>query len=183
MAIIQNPLGHVGSPPRVNGTPTTTPSAVRAATAAEAAAGTKTDCYISPATAQSATVLDFASPPAAGYGSGTARPVAATTITATSIALTAPTVAGASPVVNNSRAGIASFTDVIANGAYGTLTITNSAVTASSVILVTPSCTTVNSALVVAGIVPGSGTVAIRLLNAGAASTAANILLNYSVLN
>ena len=178
MGLFTNPLSHAGYPPGVTGTPTTQPSAVRAATAAEAAAGTLTDVYISPATAQSATALDFASPPVTGYGSTTPRPVAATTLSAS-----APSVSGASPVVNNARSGQASFTDVIANGAYGTLTITNSSVTASSVILATPSCTTVNSALSVVGIVPGAGTVAIRLYNAGSASTAANININYWVIN
>jgi hypothetical protein len=341
MGLFSNPLSHAGYPPGVTGTPTTPPSQVRAATAAEAAAGTLTDVYISPATAQSATALDFASPPVLGYGSTTPRPVHSTTLdstlntllataagaTAVSIAnvaptgartgtyhggnsaqndtvtwfggnpsanaqsftvfggtpsggtqtvgfftgnasggtqafnvltgtragtanigtgaaahtvnvggassllgfygatavakpgsttdlrtalidlglyttggasplnlnggaltagsttVTAPSVAGASPVVNNSRAGQASFTDVIANGAYGTLTITNSAVTASSVIIASASCTTANSAVQIVDIVPGVGTVSMRLYNAGAASTAANININYSVLN
>lgn len=178
MGLFSNPLGHAGYPPGVTGTPTTQNSTIRAATAAEAAAGTLTNVYISPATADSATALDFASPPANGFGSTTPRPVAATTLT-----VSAPSVAGASPVVNNSRQGQASFTDVIANGAYGTLTITNSTITASSVIIPVASCTTVNSAVQVAGIVPGSGTVAIRLFNAGSASTAANININYWVLN
>lgn len=250
MGLFSNPLGHAGYPPGVTGTPTTLNSTVRAATAAEAATGTLTDCYISPATAQAATALDFASPPALGFGSTTPRPVHATTLdstgttslgtgassvinvgvasstigffgatavakqgaavdlrtalinlgfyttggaspldlnggafTAASVAVTAPSTSGASPVVNNSRAGQASFTDVIANGAYGTLTITNSAVTASSVILASASCTTANSAVQIVDIVPGVGTVALRLFNAGAASTAVNININYSVLN
>lgn len=183
MGLFTNPLGHAGYPPGVTGTPTTQPSAVRAATAAEAAAGVLTDVYISPATAESATALDFASPPVLGFGSTTARPVAATTITGTSIQVAAPTVAGASPVVNNARAGQASFTDVVANGAYGTLTITNSAVTAASVILAVASCATVNSAVHVVGIVPGAGSVAVRVFNAGAASTDVNININYQVLN
>lgn len=95
----------------------------------------------------------------------------------------APSVAGASPVVNNARSGQASFTDVIANGAYGTLTITNSSITAASIVLATPSCTTANSAVTIADIVPGVGTVAIRLLNAGSSSTDVNININYTVLN
>lgn len=85
MAIIENPLGYVGSPPNVTGTPSTQPSSVRAATAAEAAAGTLTNCYITPATADSATALDFASPPALGFGSTTARPVHATTLSTTGL--------------------------------------------------------------------------------------------------
>lgn len=81
--MFSNPLSHAGYPPGVTGTPTTQPSAVRAATAAEAAAGVLTDVYISPATAQSATALDFASPPVTGYGSTTPRPVKCTTLEVT----------------------------------------------------------------------------------------------------
>lgn len=83
MGMFANPLSHAGYPPGVTGTPTTQPSEVRAATAAEAAAGTLTNVYISPATAQSATALDFASPPVLGFGSTTPRPVHATTLDAT----------------------------------------------------------------------------------------------------
>lgn len=82
MGLFTNPLGYAGYPPGATGEPTTVNSTVRAATAAEAAAGTLDDAYISPATAQSATALDFASPPALGYGSTTPRPVAATTLSA-----------------------------------------------------------------------------------------------------
>lgn len=82
MGLFSNPLGHAGYPPGVTGTPTTQPAAIRAATAAEAAAGTLDNCYISPATAQSATALDFASPPVLGFGSTTPRPVHATTLSA-----------------------------------------------------------------------------------------------------
>ena len=80
MGLFSNPLGHAGYPPGVTGTPTTQPASIRAATAAEAASGTLTDCYISPATADSATALDFASPPVLGFGSTTPRPVHATTL-------------------------------------------------------------------------------------------------------
>lgn len=83
MGLFTNPLGHAGYPPGVTGTPTTQPASIRAATAAEAAAGTLTDCYISPATANSATALDFASPPVLGFGSTTPRPVHATTLDST----------------------------------------------------------------------------------------------------
>lgn len=54
---------------------------VRFATLAEAAAGEMDNVAITPATAQAATVLDFASPPTLGFGSTTPRPVAATTLT------------------------------------------------------------------------------------------------------
>lgn len=80
MALFDNPLGHAGYPPGVTGTPTTQPSAVRAATAQEAADGTLDNVYISPLTAQSASALDFASPPVLGFGSTTPRPVHATTL-------------------------------------------------------------------------------------------------------
>ncbi len=80
MGLFTNPLSYTGYPPGVTGTPTTQPSAVRAATAAEAAAGTLTDVYISPATADSSVALDFASPPVDGFGSSTRRPVFASTL-------------------------------------------------------------------------------------------------------
>jgi hypothetical protein len=83
MGLFSNPLGHAGYPPGVTGTPTTQPASIRAATAAEAAAGVLDNCYISPATAQSATALDFASPPVLGFGSTTPRPVHGTTIDST----------------------------------------------------------------------------------------------------
>lgn len=83
MGLFTNPLGHAGYPPGVTGTPTTQPSSIRAATAQEAADGTLDNVYISPATAQSAVLLDFASPPALGFGSTTPRPVHATTLDST----------------------------------------------------------------------------------------------------
>lgn len=83
MGLFTNPLGYAGYPPGVSAPATVVNSTVRAATAAEAAAGTLTDCYISPATAQSATALDFASPPVLGFGSTTPRPVHGTTIDST----------------------------------------------------------------------------------------------------
>lgn len=87
--------------------------------------------------------------------------------------------AGASPRTVSARHGQAIFTDVIANGAYGTLTITNTIVTATSLILANASCTTVNSAISIVEITPGAGSFAVRIFNAGAASTAANILVNF----
>lgn len=79
MGLFSNPLSYAGYPPSPVSA-TVQNSTVRAATAAEAAAGTLTDVYISPATAQSATALDFASPPVLGFGSTTPRPVHATTL-------------------------------------------------------------------------------------------------------
>lgn len=83
MGLFTNPLGHAGYPPGVTGTPTTQPASIRAATAAEVAAGVLNNCYVSPATAQSAIALDFASPPVLGFGSTTPRPVHATTLSTT----------------------------------------------------------------------------------------------------
>jgi len=48
MGLFTNPLGHAGYPPGVTGTPSTQPSAVRAATAAEVAAGVVDNAYITP---------------------------------------------------------------------------------------------------------------------------------------
>lgn len=104
MPIYGSPLGYTGQPPGVTGTPTTQTANVRAATAAEAAAGTLTDVYISPATAQSSVALDFASPPALGFGSTTPRPVHATTLDSTGNTSLGT---GASSVVN---VGVASST-------------------------------------------------------------------------
>jgi hypothetical protein len=90
---------------------------------------------------------------------------------------------GASPQIVNARNGQVAFTDTIANGAYGTLTLTDSYIASTSVIIASVSCTTVNSALQIAEITPGSGSTAFRIFNAGSASTAANILVNFWVLN
>lgn len=49
MGIFSNPLSHVGAPPGVTGTPTTQPSAVRAATLAEVQAAQLDSIYVSPA--------------------------------------------------------------------------------------------------------------------------------------
>lgn len=82
MGLFTNPLGYAGYPPGASAPATFVNSTVRAATATEAATGTLTDVYISPATAESATALDFASPPVLGFGSTTPRPVRATTLSA-----------------------------------------------------------------------------------------------------
>jgi len=152
MGMFTNPLGHAGYPPGVTGTPTTQPTAVRAATAAEAAAGVLTNVYISPATADSATALDFASPPALGFGSTTPRPVhgtaidATTTITAgTTITATLGNITATNGNFVKGTAGnkdvytsLATTTTAGANSAGtvtlvgGTATISTTAVTASS---------------------------------------------------
>lgn len=91
--------------------------------------------------------------------------------------------AGASPRTVSARHGQAIFTDVIANGAYGTLTVTNTLCAAASIIIGNASCTTVNSAIQIVEITPGVGSFAVRIFNAGAASTAANILVNFWLMN
>lgn len=108
MGLFSNPLGHAGYPPGVTGTPTTQPSEVRAATAAEVAAGTLKNCYVSPATAQSSIALDFASPPVLGFGSTTKRPVHATTLESTG-ATTLGTGAGVTATLGNATGTIGFF--------------------------------------------------------------------------
>lgn len=121
MGMFTNPLSHAGYPPGVTGTPTTQPSEVRAATAAEAAAGTLTNVYISPATAQSATALDFASPPVLGFGSTTPRPVHATTLSVAGAA-TINTTGTAGTSIGNSTGGITitDATNVVLGSTTGT---------------------------------------------------------------
>lgn len=253
MGMFTNPLSHAGYPPGVTGTPSTQPSEVRAATAAEAVAGVLNNVYISPATmAGSGGELGPRTAHGVIIGEGTTLPLGATaagsanqvlqsggasadpvwstatypsTVTAgsllhasatntvtgladvatgsvlvsggvgaapsysatptiTSLTVSAPSVAGASPVVNNAKAGQASFTDTVGFDNYATLVNTNSSITASSVIVASASCATVNSAVYIVGITPGSGTVSYELFNAGSAdTTGANVLINYSVLN
>lgn len=89
---LRNPNGYDGSPATQ-----TKQGIVRMATDAEAAAGTATNVAISPATAQAATALDFASPPVLGFGSTTPRPVHATTLDSTS---TTSLATGAGTVAN-----------------------------------------------------------------------------------
>lgn len=84
MGMFSNPLGYTGEGPGVTGTPTTQNTTVRAATLTEANSGVLDNVYISPATLGGATAVDFASPPALGFGSTTKRPVHATTLESTS---------------------------------------------------------------------------------------------------
>ncbi len=93
-------------------------------------------------------------------------------------------VAGASPVVNNVRCGQASFSDVVNAVSFATLTVTNSLITSNSVIIASISCATASTIMSITAIVPGSGTVAFTVRNSAAATnTAANILINFWVLN
>lgn len=171
---------------------------VRFATLAEAAAGEMDNVAITPATAQAATVLDFASPPVAGFGSVTPRPVSATTFTATGdlvsstagngLVLNSPSASGAaaSPVVVNGRSGRATFTSVsIAAAADLTLTITNSSITAATTqVLLSMSGATTGSALSIKSKTASSGSLAIVVTNGtGATTTTADIQIDFLVLN
>jgi hypothetical protein len=124
MGLFTNPLSHAGYPPRVTGTPTTQPSEVQAATAAEVAAGTINYKYVSPATAQSAIALDFASPPALGFGSTTPRPVHATTLSSTG-ATAIGSGSGVATAVGNSTGTLGFF------GSAGATKVTQGAITNS----------------------------------------------------
>lgn len=124
MGLFLNPLAHAGFPPNVTGTPSTQNSSVRAATAAEAAAGTLNNVYISPLTQESATALDFASPPVAGFGSTTPRPVASTTLTSTG-ATTLASGAGVAISLGNSTGTVGFF------GSAGAVRATQAALTNS----------------------------------------------------
>lgn len=150
--MFNNPISYAGYPPNVTGKANKTNSTVRAATAAEATAGTKTNVYITPAT--------FSGPSVA------------------------PSVSGATPLVNNSRYGQVSYTNIIAiTPAYFTYVLTNSLITANSVIQADVSCSTVNTALGVVGIVPSAGSVSFRVYNSGTAASVANVIINYEIYN
>lgn len=108
MGIFSNPLAYVGGGPGITGTPTTQNTTVRAATVTEADDGILDNVYISPATAQAATMLDFASPPSLGFGSTTKRPVHATTLESTG-ATTLGTGAGVTATLGNATGTIGFF--------------------------------------------------------------------------
>lgn len=212
MGLFSNPLSHAGYPPGVTGTPSTQPSQVRAATSAEAVAGTLGNTYISPLTAASATAASFASPPVLGFGSTTPRPVHGTTIDSTAaitatvgnfIATTGNFVASAAgqglqfnattatgaasgPVVLNTRAGKVTFTGVsIAAASDLVLTMTNSSITASTTqVIYSMNGATTGSALTIKGLVHSSGSAALTITNAtGATTSTANITLTFLVVN
>lgn len=82
MGLFSNPLGHAGYNADAT-TATVVNSTVRAATLTEANAGVLDNVYISPVTLGGSVAVDFANPPAAGFGSNTPRPVASTTLTST----------------------------------------------------------------------------------------------------
>jgi len=130
-----NPLGYAGYPPGVTGTPTTQPSEVRAATAAEVTAGVLDNCYVSPATASSLDAGIFAAPPA--LGNTTPNSVAATTLSSTgnmssATAVTATLVnlanaANTGALVTNINSGLSGANSTVnllsGNGTAGTQTL------------------------------------------------------------
>jgi len=125
MGLFDNPLSHAGYPPGVTGTPTTQPTEVRAATVAEANAGTLGSVYISPLSLAGFTsVASFASPPVLGFGSTTPRPVAATTLTSTGTT-TLASGAGVAAKLGNATGTLGFF------GATGATKVTQGAITNS----------------------------------------------------
>ncbi len=103
-----------------------------------------------------------------------------------SFAANTNTGAASGPVVLNSRAGQVIFTSVsIAAAADLTLTITNSAVTASTTqIIYSMSGATTGSALSIKSVTNSSGSSAIVVTNGtGATTTTADITLNFIVVN
>lgn len=147
---LRNPNGYDGSPAT-----STRQGISRFATAAEAAAGTLDNVCISPATAQAATALDFASPPVLGFGSTTPRPVHGTTIDSTttisagtSLAATTSVTAGTTITATlgaitatngNMVLGTAGNKLVIATGSNASVG-TSSAMTTGAVTVATTAC-------------------------------------------
>ena len=93
------------------------------------------------------------------------------------------TITGATPQINNVRCGQVGFSDVINAAATGALVITNSLITAASVIIFSTSCATAGSACVVRDYVPGAGTVTVNVTNLGGTNTGTTIFVNFWVLN
>lgn len=123
MGLFTNPLSYAGYPPGVTGTPTTQNASIRAATLAEANAGVLDNVYISPSTQAAAVAVDFASPPALGFGSTTKRPVHATTLESTGNS----TIGTTGATVNTIGSNNASSTTTITGGA-AVLAITNTGI-------------------------------------------------------
>jgi len=100
-----------------------------------------------------------------------------------SITVDAPSVSGATTIVNNSRAGQASYTDTINAATVVDLTLTNSLITPSSVINANVSCATANTACIIVNTAPGTGSVVFSVYNLSGINSASNIIINYSILN
>lgn len=122
MGLFSNPLGHAGYPPGVTGTPQTQPASIRAATTAEANAGTLDNVYISPATLAAASGADFSSPPAIGDVAPNSG--AFTGLTSTGIT-TLASGAGVAAKLGNSTGTLGFF------GANGATKVTQGAITNS----------------------------------------------------
>ncbi len=139
MGMFTNPLSHAGYPPGVTGTPTTQPTEVRAATIAEANAGTLGNVYISPLSlAGFSTTASFASPPVLGFGSTTPRPVHATTLSSLG-ATTLNTSGAATTTIGTGGTGAVQIGNATGNTAVTgsltastTLTATLGAITATN---------------------------------------------------
>ncbi len=153
MGLFSNPLGYAGYPPNAGPPANVVNSTVRAATVAEAAAGTLSNVYISPATEASSVALDFASPPVGGFGSTTPRPVHATTLS--SLGTT---------TLNTSGAAVTS----INTGGTGALNLGN----ATGNTAVTGSLTASTGLVATAGGIAATGTSSINI--SGAAVTSIN---------
>lgn len=153
--MFSNPLSHAGYPPGVTGTPSTQPSEVRAATNAEAVAGTLNNVYISPASAQARAVP--------------------TVVTAGASPQTA----------NSRQARVTFSSVSIAAGATQSFVISDNKITGSSTaVRVNMFGATTGSALSIQSVTAAAGQVTIVVTNGtGATTTTANITFDISVLN
>lgn len=107
-----------------------------------------------------------------------------TTVRCSSLVVTsASSVPGASPVTNDDRVGQVAFTDNVTNGAYATLVLNCDKVTTDSIVIASASSTTANSAVSVVEITPSLGSISFRVYNAGSASTATGVKINYVITN
>jgi hypothetical protein len=209
MGLFANPLSHAGYPPGVTGTPSTQPSEVRAATLAEAEAGTLDSAYISPATLSASSTANFASPPP--IGSVVPNTIVGTTVRSTgtltggtgvvattgNLAASAvgsglllnPTVvtgAASGTVTANGRVVAVTFTGVsIAGGANQIFTTANSSISGSTTrIFPTLVGATNGAALTVESVANTAGQSVITVQNGtGATTTTANLTIYYFVLN
>lgn len=96
----------------------------RLATATEAAAGTARNVAVTPSELTAFSAASFASPPVLGFGSTTARPVAATTLTSTGVT-TLASGAGVAAKLGNATGTVGFF------GATGATKVTQGALTNS----------------------------------------------------
>ncbi len=146
MGLFANPLAHAGYPP--TGKPFNRNSSVRAATLTESNAGTLDNVYITPATAQASTVLDFANPPVGGFGSTTPRPVFATTLNSLG-ATTLNTSGAATTTIGTGGTGIVAIGNATGNTAVtGSLTTTTTLTGGTGITATTGNITATNGNIV-----------------------------------